>query len=335
MPANLYKRGRTWWGRVKVAGRDHRRSLRTSDRAEAQKRLDTWRKEFDHARFHGEARHTYKEMAAKWAVEYLPGNVKPGTGQRYLVSSRQLDPHFRDLYLDEIDRKRIARMVSDRVKLGATNATIRRDLTALSTMFSCAVGWGWAEENPAKAFDRGIIKERRDPIQPPSDEAVAGFVAKLRDRGLTNFAGLVLFLMQSGMRENEAVTLEWPQVDPEKRQIRLTKTKTNRPRVVQLSDAAWGTLEGTARHSRSKVVFWHGKEPEQGGHYRNFASRFAGLQKALGFRFRAHDLRHKFAIDYLRAGGDIYTLQGILGHSSIKTTEIYLGHARAHKGAQY
>jgi integrase/recombinase XerD len=320
VPSNLYKRGRTWWGRTKVAGRDHRRSLRTSDRAEAKKRLETWLKEFDHARFHGEARHTYKEMAAKWAVEYLPSNVKPGTAQRYLVSSRQLHPHFSELYLDEIDRRRISRMVSDRVKLGATNATIRRDLTALSTMLSCAIGWGWIEENPAKAFDRGIIKERRDPIQPPPDETVNAFVTKLRERGLTNFSRLVAFLGQSGMRENEAVTLEWSQVDPEHRQIRLTKTKTNRPRVVSLSAAAWGTLEGTGRHTESKVVFWHGA----GLRYKNFASRFAGLQKALGFKFRAHDLRHKFAIGYLRAGGDIYTLQGILGHASIKTTEIYL-----------
>ena len=43
-------------------------------------------------------------------------------------------------------------------------------------------------------------------------------------------------------------------------------------------------------------------------------------------RFRVHDLRHKFAVDYLRAGGNIYTLQQILGHASIKTTELDLDH---------
>jgi integrase/recombinase XerD len=41
-------------------------------------------------------------------------------------------------------------------------------------------------------------------------------------------------------------------------------------------------------------------------------------------RFRFHDLRHWYAVDYLRQGGSIYHLQGILGHRSIKTTEIYL-----------
>jgi integrase/recombinase XerD len=39
---------------------------------------------------------------------------------------------------------------------------------------------------------------------------------------------------------------------------------------------------------------------------------------------RFHDLRHFFAVSYLRAGGNIYDLQKTLGHTSIKTTEIYL-----------
>ena len=41
-------------------------------------------------------------------------------------------------------------------------------------------------------------------------------------------------------------------------------------------------------------------------------------------RFKFHDLRHLFAVRYLRDGGGIYALQGILGHTSVKTTEIYL-----------
>lgn len=42
--------------------------------------------------------------------------------------------------------------------------------------------------------------------------------------------------------------------------------------------------------------------------------------------FRCYDLRHWYAVDYLRRGGSIYELQQILGHSSIKATEIYLAY---------
>ena len=60
--------------------------------------------------------------------------------------------------------------------------------------------------------------------------------------------------------------------------------------------------------------------------YRNFASNYAQQKMDHKFTFRFHDLRHKFAVDYLRRGGNIYDLQRILGHSSIKTTELYLDH---------
>jgi integrase/recombinase XerD len=40
--------------------------------------------------------------------------------------------------------------------------------------------------------------------------------------------------------------------------------------------------------------------------------------------FRFHDLRHRHAVDWLKSGGSIYDLQQRLGHTSVKTTEIYL-----------
>jgi len=61
-----------------------------------------------------------------------------------------------------------------------------------------------------------------------------------------------------------------------------------------------------------------------GERYANVSSRFAAIRSRAGRTvkpFRFHDLRHWFAVDYLRRGGSIYDLQKILGHSSIRTTE--------------
>lgn len=326
MPGSLYRRGKSWWGRIKIAGRDHRRSLRTRNRAEAQKRLDAWYKTVSHEIFHGEARHRYKEMFLKWKLEYLPKSVKPGTAKRYLVSARQLDDYLSPLFVDEITKKKISGIISARMGAGATNATIRRDLTALSTMLTCAISWGWTEDNPAKEFDRSIIKERRAAIKPPPGEAVEAFAVKASVAS-KNWGPLIRFLEQTGMREEEAASLEWPEVDLARATAQLHETKTSRPRSVPLDERALGTLRGTARHAASDYVFWHG----EGDRFQNVASRLAYLKKKHGFRFRIHDLRHKFAIDYLRNGGDIYALKDILGHTSVKTTEIYLGYVPGHK----
>ena len=67
-----------------------------------------------------------------------------------------------------------------------------------------------------------------------------------------------------------------------------------------------------------RVLAWRGRR------YHNLSSRIAAIGKRAGVQFRRHDLRHRFAVDYLRAGGSIYDLQQILGHASIRTTEDYL-----------
>ncbi|MCZ6720071.1 MAG: tyrosine-type recombinase/integrase [Proteobacteria bacterium] len=56
---------------------------------------------------------------------------------------------------------------------------------------------------------------------------------------------------------------------------------------------------------------------------------------AVGFPFNFHNLRHKFAIEYLKAGGGIYDLQKILDHASIKTTEGYLDYVDTTDGTKH
>ena len=90
---------------------------------------------------------------------------------------------------------------------------------------------------------------------------------------------------------------------------------------MPLDERAVGTLAGTLPYLGSPYMFWH----DQGQRYRNVSSRFRIFVKRSGVRpFRVHDLRHWYAVDYLRRGGSIYTLSQILGHSSVKVTELYL-----------
>ena len=51
-------------------------------------------------------------------------------------------------------------------------------------------------------------------------------------------------------------------------------------------------------------------------------------------RFRFHDLRHLHAVEYLKVGGSLYDLSKRLGHTSVKTTEIYLDFLTAEEAAK-
>jgi len=316
MPANLYRRGPVWWARAQVAGRDLRRSLRTGDRVEAKKRLAKWLEQVSHIAFDGQERATWQAAVKRWSSE-LPQSVRQSTINRYLVSARQLHPHFSDLYLDQINRRKIAEYVAARRKDGASNATIRRDLTVLSRIMVGATNWGWIERNPSADFDRSLIRERREAIRPPTNDELNLVLQTMSPM----LASLLRFLRATGMRLQEAGGLEWPAVDLARGEVQLLRTKTGRPRTLKLTPEAAGTLAGTPRHISSPYVFWHG----DGLRYRNLPTFLSRKIKRAKQHFRVHDLRHAFAIEKLQAGWDIYDLSRYLGHSSVKTTEIYLG----------
>jgi hypothetical protein len=202
----------------------------------------------------------FKEAVLRWAKEVLPGSVKPGVAKRYLVSIGQMADHFGELRVAEIDAASISSYISSRSG-AATNATIRRDLTALSRLLSSCVAWGWLQSNPARLFDRSIIRERRDPISPPADDDVETLIAA----SPPGVARILRLLEQTGMRENEAVTLAASDVDRGGKQIRLIRTKTNRPRTLD-----WRTPGGDAG-----IVLDAAVPPflnAYGRPYRNFAS---------------------------------------------------------------
>ncbi len=105
-----------------------------------------------------------------------------------------------------------------------------------------------------------------------------------------------------------------------RREVRLTKTKTSSPRIVPLSQFALDTLLASPRHPTSPYVFWHN---ERGDRYHQFSSHFGRLARKVGFKHRAHDLRHRFASVFLQATQDLAALQAVLGHKSIDMTMRY------------
>lgn len=320
MPENLYKRGNVWWARVKSNGREHRKSLRTGALALARKRAKAFRDDIEARTHDGEKKWEEAVIAWRKAVD-----IADSTRERYQISLRNCLPALKGKYLSEIKKPFFAGLTADQKASGLTIATIKRNLTAISSVFDVAEAKGWVDGNPARDFAKRL-KERRDPITLPTEEDIDYIVS----RAPGNFANMIRFAQQTGMRKEELASLTWRQVRGNV--IDLTKTKKDNPRSIELSEEARGTLKGTEKHTSSPYVFWHG----DGDRYQNVSSQFgrisrqcvrsAAKEKRPFKRFRLHDLRHFYAVYFLRAGHSIYTLQQNLGHRSIKVTEIYLNY---------
>jgi integrase/recombinase XerD len=208
---------------------------------------------------------------------------------------------------------------------GITNATIKRDLVALSSVVSFAIDQGWLETNPVLArMER--LEERRDPILLPRPEDIDRVI----ERAPGMIKDLIRAAMKTGAREEELLRARRDDIDHGRRQITLTG-KRNKRRTIDLEPfAGYDLLRSLPSYVGSPLLFWH----SAGESYKNFASQFAALvlrtvawaaSNGVDFRpFRFHDLRHWHAVHWLKSGRSIYELQHRLGHTSVKTTEGYL-----------
>ena len=316
--ANIYKRGETWWARCTVAGVEYRHSLRTGKESLAKARAEEWRESLIAAKHFGENRPTWEVAYVEWS-KFIATHVAPETAKRYAVSLKQIEPFVAGLYVDQIDKRLVSDIVADRRAHKATTATIRRDLTALSSVLTFCEDEYDLEGNAAKAR-LAKLREKREPIVLP----VAADVERVIARAPGALSALIRTAWLTGCRQDELVTAERRNVDWQRSQLTVVG-KGRKLRAVPLTPRALDTLRTIPAHLHSPLLFHHGGEP-----YRNVASRFRELvlsaqKSAQGFRaFRFHDLRHLFAVEYLKGGGGIYALKQILGHGSVKVTEIYL-----------
>jgi site-specific recombinase XerD len=150
----------------------------------------------------------------------------------------------------------------------------------------------------------------------------------LRDRAILET------LFSTGLRVSELVSLNRDQVDLERKEFGV-KGKGNKLRVVFLSDTAAQWIERylQARKDNFKPLFIRhsGKvDIQKSGEKMRLTARsiqniVAKYAKSSGLPIEAtpHTLRHSFATDLLISGADIRSVQEMLGHESIRTTQVY------------
>ncbi len=187
------------------------------------------------------------------------------------------------------------------------------------------MAWQLTDSNPfVGPWRRLLTRETRTPKHLPTEAEIEMVLS----RPTGALAAMGWLLRYTGMRQNEATTLRWPQVDLRKHTLTIVAkhTKTARTRVIEIDDRALAVLSGLPRHNKTDLVFWHG----EGQAFSNVPSRFGRFWRAAKKahpdlpKFTCHDFRHAYAVAELLEGRDLYDLSRHLGHSTVKTTEIYL-----------
>ena len=192
-------------------------------------------------------------------------------------------------------------------------ATIARKLAAVRSFLRFTLG-------PAQVPDVSLAprRPRRLPDTPKTSEVEAALKALEGDGSLAlRNRALVELVYSAGLRSSEAVGLELGDVDFDREQLHV-RGKGGKERIVPLGEEAGHLLARYLREARPELV--------RGAENAVFLStRGRRLDTSTLRRVFAHPhrLRHAFATHLLEGGADLRTIQDLLGHSSLSTTQLY------------
>jgi site-specific recombinase XerD len=212
---------------------------------------------------------------------------------------------------------------------GLAAGGIHAHVRALKSFF----GWATREEllarDPSQRLERPALPGRRLPTVTPVQASRLLQLARQTDQPLRD-AALVLTLFDTGLRLAETTGLKLSDLQPERGVLRVIG-KGNKERSVPIGTRALGTLTTYLRRER---------RPRHAGVSNLFLSRtglalshsgvglrLASLAEQAGFEralVSPHAFRRGFAVEFLRNGGDVFTLQQIMGHSSLEMTRRYV-----------
>lgn len=258
------------------------------------------------------------------------------------LSLNTLESYRRDIviYLDflgrnkktilKATRKDIEKFLSERKEHGSKSRTVARNKVSIVNLYKFLVMENYISKNPTDNLE--VIRLKRVLPESLTTQEVDDLLAvhnEKTDKGLRDKAIFEL-MYSSGLRVSEICSLKIEDIFFDEKYLKICG-KGKRERIVPINDKALDILKRYIQTSR--VVMVKGKKTSE--LFLNFrgdkisrvgiwkivkeAMKKSGIEKNV----YPHTLRHSFATHLIQHGADLRSVQRMLGHSDITTTEIY------------
>ncbi|MFA5038418.1 MAG: site-specific integrase [Candidatus Omnitrophota bacterium] len=213
----------------------------------------------------------------------------------------------------EIDGKQIPRFVSV--------ATVNRELALLKHMFTKAIEWGKAQDNPVKRVK--LFKENNAIVRYLERDQLN----KLIENASDHLRPILIVALNTGMRKGEILSLKWRDLDFKNNLIFIRQSKSGEAATVPMTEPVKKVLGDMLlrgrmerKHPESPYVFCN----DAGKPYGEIRKSFFTACKKSGIKdFRFHDCRHHYASHLVMRGESLYTVQNLLRHKKPDMTMRY------------
>lgn len=285
-----------------------------------------------------------------WVTEYI-GNVKSSTRKSYQDHVRlNIIPYIGNVPLSKVTAAMIQQMYNElQAEKELSPKTIKNVHGVLHRALEQAQKTGYIRSDPLAAVTLPRIERKQ--IKPLEDEELSAFLKEIRG----NPYELVYFVtVFTGLRQGEVLGLTWDCVNFEKQTLLINKQhgkkkgtreycfsslKNDRPRVIKAADGVMDALKKQQlRQQRWAARLKDGWDNPDNLVFTTETGRYLCNQTVyLAFKkivrrlhldaTRFHDLRHTYAVNSLKSGDDIKTVQENLGHQTAAFTLDVYAHA--------
>lgn len=219
--------------------------------------------------------------------------------------------------------------------------TTRRCLATLRSFFTFLRREGLREGNPAEDVELPKPEQRKPKVLRVGE--VQSMLGNRRTVGAgraPNHAfrdrAIMELLYGSGIRRAELASVTLDDVDFGQK-VATVNGKGNKRRMVPLTDASIAAMQAylcVRPAAESRAFFLSNRHAELGLRQVWKIVKDCAIASGVG-RASTHAMRHSFATHFIEGGGDISSLQRLLGHSNIATTQIYVDQSLAHLQAAF
>lgn len=338
-----YWEARVTVGRDPGTGKQMQRSITGKTQKEVREKMQAVAVAVNEGTYTAPQRMTVGQWLDVWAADYL-GSVKPATVTIYRGNIKNhIKPALGAVRLDQLHPHTVQGFVNG---LELSPASVRLAYKVLHMALEKAVELDYIPRNPAERCELPRLEPKE--IHPLDDQQMAALLAAAKGGGLEYLVTVALF---TGLRLSELLGLTWDSVDLQRGTIHVNKQlarrragsifqspKSGKPRTITPAPAVMAALrKQRARQSEMQLKagqLWdnpHGLvfTGDVGGPMSHSGTnkRFRALCAAAGLEgIRFHDCRHTYAVNSIRAGDDIKTIQGNLGHATAAFTLDRYGH---------
>jgi integrase len=208
-----------------------------------------------------------------------------------------------------------------KLRQDVSRTTANRYLALISGIFAKSIEWGYLTENPARGIKK--FKENGFRKRVLSKEEFVRFMKALMEVIDTPPGKAIFLLISLGLRKNEVLSMTWSHIDFDRKHVYLPHTKSGVPRYATLNRTALDLLRQmyAERNPNSDWVF---PSRSSKGHLLEVRRTLTTVLKKADIKdFRLHDCRKVHASILVNSGVSVLQVRDILGHSDVRTTQIY------------